>query len=171
MTEQITKDTFRQIIREYQERVYHVIRKMVIDHDETDDLVQEVFIKVWQKRDSFQGDSQLFTWIYRIAVNEALQYLRKKKRHSLVSIQDDNGLENTLRAQMSPDAEEIQFQLQKGIALLPDKQRAVFIMRYYDELSYEEITNVLGGSTGGLKANYHHAVKKLENFLKSSLNH
>ncbi len=144
---------------------------MVIDHDETDDLVQEVFIKVWQKRDHFKGNSKLFTWIYRIAVNEALQHLRKKKRHRIISIQDETGLENLLRTQMSPDADEIEIRLQKAIAALPDKQRAVFIMKYYDELSYEEISGILGGSIGGLKASYHHAVKKIENFLKTALNH
>jgi RNA polymerase sigma-70 factor (ECF subfamily) len=171
VAEYITQDSFREIIREYQERVYHVIRKMVIDHDDTDDLVQEVFIKVWQKKDTFHGDAKIFTWIYRIAVNEALQFLRKKKRHSLVSIQDENGIENKLRSQMSPDADEIQVQLQKAVAMLPDKQKAVFIMKYYDELSYDQMADILGGSTGGLKASYHHAVKKIESFLKTALNH
>jgi RNA polymerase sigma-70 factor (ECF subfamily) len=167
----ITKDSFPSIIREYQERVYHVVRKIVIDHDDTDDLVQETFIKVWQKRDSYKGNSQLFTWIYRIAVNEALQHLRKKQRNTLVSIHQDELLENQLRSEMGPDADEIQVQLQKAIAQLPDKQRAVFTLKYYDELKYEQIAEILGGSVGGLKANYHHAVKKIELFLQGALNH
>ncbi len=168
----ISTGNFREIVREYQERVYHVIRKMVIDHDDTDDLVQEVFVKVWQKRDSFNGDAQLYTWIYRIAVNEALQHLRKKKRQQLVSIdQEDMMLERQLRAELSLDVDEVQFQLQKAIAELPDKQRAVFIMKYYDEVPYEEMSKIMGGSVGGLKASYHHAVKKIENSLKAGLNH
>ena len=151
----ITKESFRLIVREYQERVYHVIRRIVIDHDDTDDLVQEVFVKVWQKKDDFHGDSQLFTWIYRIAVNEALQFLRKKKRTTLVSTADYDGMENMLRSQLSPDADEIQLRLQQAIATLPEKQRAVFLMKYYDDVSYEEMADVLGGSVGGLKTNYH----------------
>ncbi|MCA6074700.1 RNA polymerase sigma factor [Fulvivirga sedimenti] len=168
----ISTENFREIVRAHQERVYHVIRKMVIDHDDTDDLVQEVFVKVWQKRDSFNGESQLFTWIYRIAVNEALQFLRKKKRQQLIPIdEEDNMIERKLKSELSLDADEVQFQLQKAIALLPEKQKAVFIMKYYDEVPYEEMANIMGGSVGGLKASYHHAVKKIENSLKAGLNH
>ena len=165
MNTTITTDSFRLIVREYQQRVYHVIRKIVIDHDDTDDLVQEVFVKVWEKRDSFNGESQLFTWIYRIAVNEALQFLRKKKKMSLAPDDDNKVVESYLRAHMSPDADEILVKLQNAIGQLPEKQRTVFLLKYYDELSYEQISDILGGSIGGLKANYHHAVKKIEEFL------
>jgi RNA polymerase sigma-70 factor (ECF subfamily) len=166
---QITQENFPEIIRLYQERVYHVIRKIVVDHGDTDDLVQEVFIKLWQKRDSFKGNSQMFTWIYRIAVNESLQFLRKKNRTTQTSI-DEHAMP-VQTSQMSPDADDIQRYLQHGIATLPDKQRAVFILKYYDELKYEQIADILGGSVGGLKASYHHAVKKIENFIQEALNH
>ena len=168
---EITQENFPEIIRLYQERVYHVIRKIVIDHDDSDDLVQEVFIKLWQKRDSFKGNSTLFTWVYRIAVNESLQFLRKKKRTTLVSIDEQEILQEKISSSISPDADEIQKYLQNAIAALPEKQRAVFILKYYDELTYENIAEILGGSVGGLKANYHHAVKKIEKYIESSLNH
>lgn len=167
----ITQENFPEIIRLYQERVYHVIRKIVTDHDDTDDLLQEVFIKLWQKRDSFQGNSQLFTWIYRIAVNESLQFLRKKNRTTFTPIDERDLPSDSISSHMSTGADDIHEYLQKAISTLPEKQRAVFILKYYDELKYEQMTEILGGSVGGLKASYHHAVKKIEKFIEESLNH
>ena len=161
---------FRAVVEKYQRRVYGIVRKMVIDHDDADDIVQEVFIKVWNNRNKFEGKSEIFTWIYRIAVNESLQFLRKQKKRSLFSFGLDHHLVGKLDSSMGPDADEIERSLQKALLSLPDKQRAVFHMRYYDELTYEQMAEVLGGSVGSLKASYHHASKKVEKYLTSSLN-
>ncbi len=159
------------MVEKYQRRVYGIVRKMVIDHDDADDIVQEVFIKVWNNRNKFEGKSEIFTWIYRIAVNESLQFLRKQKKRSLFSFGIDDQLLGKLDTSLGPDADEIERSLQKALLSLPDKQRAVFHMKYYDELTYEQMAEVLGGTVGSLKASYHHASKKVENFLTSSLNH
>ncbi len=162
---------FRQLIEKYQRRIYGIIRKMVIDHDDTDDLVQEVFIKVWKNKSEFEGRSNIFTWIYRIAVNESLQFLRKQKRRSLLSLSLEHPLSDKLQSALSPDADQIEHSLQQALLQLPDKQRAVFHMKYYDELTYEQMADIVGGSVGSLKASYHHASKKVEKFLTASLNH
>ena len=162
---------FNQLVRKYQQKVYWHIRKMVIDHDDTDDLVQEVFIKVWQALGSFRGESQLFTWLYRIATNECLNFLNKKRRRFFVSIHDVEGellekLESqTTHNEPSLGGDEIQLKLQKALLKLPDKQRLVFNMKYFDDLKYEEIADITGTSVGALKASYHHAVTKVEKFL------
>lgn len=160
---------FNQLVRKYQQKIYWHIRKMVIDHDDADDLTQDVFIKVWKNLDNFRQDSQLFTWIYRIATNECLTFLKAKKRKFFLPIHDITE-ELTAKIDSSPDisGEEIQLKLQKALLRLPDKQRVVFNMRYYDELKYEEMSQILGTSVGALKASYHHAAKKIEEFLKSA---
>lgn len=165
------RDQFRAVVEKYQRRVYGIVRKMVIDHEDADDIVQEVFIKVWKNRENFREQADLFTWIYRIAVNESLQFLRKKKRRNLFSLNGYEELAGKVAHALGPDATEIEKSLQKALLELPDKQRAVFHMRYYDELTYEQMADVLGGTTGSLKASYHHAVKKVEKYLTSSLNH
>ncbi len=170
MNEPDERKQFQALVEKYQRRVYAVIRKMVIDHDDTDDLVQEVFIKVWKNRGDFEERSDIFTWIYRIAVNESLQFLRKKKKRSLFASGINEELMARAESALGPGAEEIERSLQKALLELPDKQRAVFHMRYYDELTYDQMAEILGGTTGGLKANYHHAVKKVEKYLTSSLN-
>ncbi len=158
---------FNLLVRKYQQKIYWHIRKMVIDHDEADDLTQEVFVKVWKNLDSFREDSQLYTWIYRIATNECLNFLKKKRNRFFLPLHD---VKSELAARMDNaplmDGDEIQVKLQKALLTLPDKQRLVFNMKYYDELKYEEISEITETSVGALKASYHHAVKKIEEFLK-----
>lgn len=159
---------FNLLVREYQQRIYWHIRKMVIDHDDADDLVQDVFIKVWNNLDTFREDSKLYTWIYRIATNECLNFLRKKKNKFFLPIHDVNS-ELSKKLDNSPhiDGDEIQMKLQKALLKLPDKQRMVFNMKYFDDMKYEEIAEITETSVGGLKASYHHAVKKIEELLKT----
>jgi RNA polymerase sigma factor (sigma-70 family) len=157
---------FNLLVRQYQQRIYSLVRRMVIDHDEADDIVQEVFIKVWQHLDRFREDSGLYTWIYRIAANESLNHLRKKRTRLFLPIHNIEGeLAYKLDHSGHITGDEIQIRLQKAVLKLPDKQRLVFNMRYFDELSYEEIAGITGTSVGGLKASYHHAVKKIEENL------
>ena len=157
---------FNLLVRTYQQRVYWHVRKMVIDHDDADDLTQEVFIKVHKHIGSFREDAQLFTWIYRIATNECLTFLNKKRRRFFLPL-EDVGKELSSRLDISSDisGEDIQIKLQKALFKLPDKQRLVFNMKYFDELSYEDISEITKTSVGALKASYHHAVKKVEDYL------
>ncbi|MBK8292480.1 MAG: RNA polymerase sigma factor [Flammeovirgaceae bacterium] len=152
---------FNLLVRAYQQRVYWHVRKMVIDHDDADDLTQEVFIKVHKHIGSFREDSQLFTWIYRIATNECLTFLNKKRRRFFLPL-EDVGKELSAKLDTSSDisGEDIQIKLQKVLLKLPDKQRLVFNMKYFDELSYEDMSAITKTSVGALKASYHHAVKK-----------
>lgn len=157
------------IIKKYQEKLYWHIRRMVVQHEDANDVLQNMFIKVWNGLDNFREDSQLYTWLYRIATNESLTYLEQQKRRSSVSMSDDdNGLEEKLKAETNFDSSKIEWKLQLAMQRLPDKQRTVFSLRYYDEMPYEEMSRVLETSEGALKASYHHAVKKIEDFL---LNH
>ena len=157
---------FNQLVRKYQERIYWHVRKMVIDHDDADDVVQEVFIKVWKNLHRFRQDAQLYTWIYRIATNECLNFLKKKKRTSLLSLTDyQDVLVSKLDMSVQLDGEAIEMKLQKALLKLPDKQRLVFNMKYFDDMKYDEIAEITGTSVGSLKASYHHAVKKIEEFL------
>ncbi|MEP5611539.1 MAG: RNA polymerase sigma factor [Cyclobacteriaceae bacterium] len=157
---------FNLLVREYQERVYWHVRKMVIDHDDADDLVQEIFVKVWKNLDAFRQDAKLYTWIYRIATNECLTFLKKKKRKYFVPIGDvTKELSQKLDEDISISGDEVQLKLQKALLKLPDKQRIVFNMKYFDEMKFTEIAEVTGTSVGALKASYHHAVKKIEEFI------
>ncbi|QCR21195.1 RNA polymerase sigma factor [Pontibacter sp. SGAir0037] len=158
---------FNQLIRKYQQKIYWHIRKMVVDHDDADDLTQEVFLKVWKGLENFRQDAQLYTWIYRIATNECLTFLSSKRRKFFLPLHDV-AAELTEKLDSSPhiSGDEVQLKLQKALLKLPDKQRLVFNMRYYDDLKYEEISEILGTSVGALKASYHHAVKKIEEFIK-----
>ncbi len=159
---------YNQLVRKYQQKIYWHVRKMVIDHDDTDDLVQEVFIKVWKNLHNFRQDSQLYTWLYRIATNECLNFLSSKRRKFFLPINDVAAeLADKIDASQHIDGDEIEIKLQKALLKLPDKQRLVFNMRYYDELKYEEISEILGTSVGALKASYHIAAKKIEEFLTS----
>ncbi|MEM6361733.1 MAG: sigma-70 family RNA polymerase sigma factor [Bacteroidota bacterium] len=163
---------FNQLVRKYQERIYWHIRKMVIDHDDADDIVQDVFVKVYKAIGKFREDAQLFTWIYRIATNECLTFLNKKKRRFFLPIGDvEAELNNKLDTSSDLDGDQIQMKLQKALLKLPAKQRLVFNMKYYDEMKYEEISEITNTSVGALKASYHHAVKKIEDLLKMELNH
>jgi RNA polymerase sigma-70 factor (ECF subfamily) len=158
---------FNQLVRKYQERIYWHVRKMVFDHDDTDDVVQEVFIKVWKNLHKFRQDAQLYTWIYRIATNECLNFLKKKKRASLLSLTDyQDVLVSKLDMSVQLDGDMIEMKLQKALLELPDKQRLVFNMKYFDDMKYQEIAEITETSVGSLKASYHHAVKKIEEILK-----
>ncbi|GIL21611.1 MAG: DNA-directed RNA polymerase sigma-70 factor [Bacteroidota bacterium] len=159
---------FNLLVRAYQQRVYNHVRKMVIDHDDADDVTQEVFIKIHKAIDGFREDSQLFTWIYRIATNECLTFLNKKKRRFFLPIEDVAAqLSSKLDLMPELSGDEIQKKLQKAILTLPDKQRVVFNMKYFEELSYEDMAEITSTSVGALKASYHHAVKKIEEYLSA----
>lgn len=164
---------FNLLVRKYQQKIYAHIRKMVIDHDDANDLTQETFIKVWNSLEQFRGDSQLYTWVYRIATNECLNFLNKKRRRFFLPIGDVEGellekLESNPDFKSSgaePTGEEVQLALQKALLKLPDKQRLVFNMKYFEDMKYDDIAEITGTSVGALKASYHLAVKKIEQFL------
>ncbi len=163
----LSHQAFKELIKKYQVRLYWHIRKMVINHDDTDDILQNTFIKIWKGLPSFQGESKLYTWLYRIATNESLTFLKQKKRWFFSPVDEvNNELSSKLESDPYFDGDKAQLKLQQAILKLPDKQRLVFNMRYYDEISYDEMSEVLGTSAGALKASYHHAVKKIEEFLK-----
>ena len=158
---------FNLIVRKYQERIYWHIRKIVVNHDDADDVVQNTFLKVWGGLQNFREDSQLYTWLYRIATNEALTFLKKKRTKYFLPIVDvEQQLSNTIETDPYFDGDELQAKLQKAIIRLPEKQRLVFNMKYFDEMKYEDMSAVFGTSVGALKASYHHAVKKIEKFLE-----
>ncbi|HVS98730.1 MAG TPA: sigma-70 family RNA polymerase sigma factor [Puia sp.] len=160
---------FTAIIKKYQEKLYWHIRRMVVEHEDANDVLQNVFIRVWNGLDNFREDSQLYTWLYRIATNECLSYLEQQKRKSAVSFDEvESGLTNKIVADKHFDATKLEWKLQLAIQQLPEKQRVVFTLRYYDEMPYEEMSRVLDTSEGALKASYHHAVKKIEDYI---LNH
>ncbi len=157
---------FNSILSKYQKRLYWHIRKMVIDHDDTDDLLQNTFIKAWKNLEDFREDAQLYTWLYRIATNECLTFLKKKKNSNTISINEvEYGLHEKIDSERNYTGEEIQRKLQKAILTLPEKQRLVFNMKYFDAMKYDEMSVVLDTSVGALKASYHHAVKKIEHFI------
>jgi RNA polymerase sigma-70 factor (ECF subfamily) len=160
---------FTSIVKKYQEKLYWHIRRMVIDHDDTNDVLQNMFVKVWNGLENFREDSQLYTWLYRIATNESLTFLEQQKRRSVTSFDEvESGLSNKIKADAGFDANKLEWKLQLAIQHLPEKQRIVFNLRYYDEMPYEEMSRVLETSEGALKASYHHAAKKIEDFI---LNH
>ena len=160
---------FTGIIKKYQEKLYWHIRRMVVNHEDANDVLQNMFIKVWNALDNFREDSQLYTWLYRIATNESLSYIEQQKKRASVSLSDvENGLSNKLRAEKNYDSNKIEWKLQLAMQQLPEKQRVVFNLRYYDEMPYHEMSVVLETSEGALKASYHHAVKKIEDYI---LNH
>ena len=161
--------SFTVILKKYQEKLYWHIRRMVVDHDDANDVLQNMFIKVWNALENFREDSQLFTWLYRIATNECLTFLEQQKKRASISLSDvENGLSNKLKSETGFDANKLEWKLQLGIQRLPEKQRLVFNLRYYDEMPYEEMSKVLETSEGALKASYHHAAKKIEDYI---LNH
>ncbi|MCE5206485.1 MAG: RNA polymerase sigma factor [Porphyromonadaceae bacterium] len=160
---------FAHLVSEYSERLYWQIRKMVLSHDDANDILQDVFIKAWTNLENFRGESKLTTWLYRIAINESITFLNKKRTQNNISIDDeDTFLLNTIESDEYFDGDEAQKLLQKAILTLPDKQRLVFQMKYFDEMKYEDMSEILGTSVGALKASYHHAVKKIEKILGES---
>ncbi|MGB5435335.1 MAG: sigma-70 family RNA polymerase sigma factor [Maribacter sp.] len=160
---------FEVLINTYKERLYWHIRRIVVNHDDTDDVLQNTFIKVYKNIDGFKGDSKLYSWMYRIATNEALTFLKQKANKLGISEPDlQERIVGNLQADIYFDGDEIQLKLQEAIATLPEKQKLVFNMKYFQEMKYEEISEILNTSVGGLKASYHLAVKKLESFLKAN---
>jgi RNA polymerase sigma factor (sigma-70 family) len=159
---------FRRLIETYQRKVYHVIRRMVIIHEDADDLTQNTFIKAYRNLDKFEGNSSIFTWLYRIATNEALSFLEKKKKRYFFSLEDhQEKMESYLDQPGILNGDEIQIRLQKALLKLPEKQRLVFHLKYQEELTYEQMAEITGTSVGALKASYHHAVKKIEQSVLS----
>jgi RNA polymerase sigma-70 factor (ECF subfamily) len=160
---------FNSLVSKYQERLYWHIRKLVIDHQDTDDVLQNTFIKIWNGLADFREASQLFTWLYRIATNEALTFLNQKKRKFFLPIVDyERQLSNTLEADEFFSGDELRLKLQKAVLTLPEKQRVVFNLKYYEEMKYEEMSEILETSVGALKASYHHAVKKIEKYIEEN---
>jgi RNA polymerase sigma factor (sigma-70 family) len=157
---------FNLLVKKYQQKIYYHVKRMVIDHDDANDLVQNTFIKVWNHLDDFREDSQFYTWVYRIATNETLAFLKQKKRRFFLPIVDvEKELESKLDNSPAINANKLEHELQKAILSLPEKQRVVFNLRYYDNMKYEEMSEVLGTSVGALKASYHHAATKVEKFI------
>ena len=164
------KYAFNLIVKAYSERLYWHVRKMVASHDDANDIIQNTFIKAWDALPEFRGESRLFTWLYRIATNEALTFLKRKKARAFLSLTDySKQLENKLEADPYFNGDATQKALHKAILKLPEKQRVVFNMRYFDEMKYEEISEVLGTSVGALKASYHHAFQKIQHSLEEQL--
>ena len=163
------RNAFNQLVRKYQQKVYWLIRKMVVDHDDANDITQDVFLKAWTALENFRGDSKLYTWLYRIASNEAINFLNKKRRKFFVPIYDvENELSEKLEADPDLSGDAIQLKLQKALLKLPEKQRLVFNLKYFEELPYEEISEITGTSVGALKASYHWASKKIEDYLNET---
>ncbi|MET1259773.1 RNA polymerase sigma factor [Flagellimonas sp. DF-77] len=158
---------FETLVNTYKERLYWHIRRIVLDHDDADDVLQNTFIKVFRNIEGFKGDSKLYSWMYRIATNEALTFLKQKSRKMGVGKSElQEQLVANLEADVYFEGEEIQLKLQKALATLPEKQKLVFNMKYFQEMKYDEISEVLQTSVGGLKASYHLAVKKIESYLR-----
>lgn len=168
-TPSLKEISFRKLMRTYKERLYWHIRKIVITHEDTDDVLQNTFIKVFKNIDRFNAQSKLYTWLYRIATNEAISFIQKKAKEKNVDLNEyHTSVASTLLHDVLFDGDEIALLLQKAIATLPEKQKLVFTMKYFDEMKYEEISNILETSVGALKASYFHAVKKIENYIKAT---
>ena len=164
------EQAFETLVKEFQEQLYWQIRRMVLDHDDTDDVLQNVFLKAWQGLDNFRGDARLSTWLYRIANNETINFLQRQRRNT-ISLSDNGNtdterIEQQLESDPYFDGDETEIQLQQAIQTLPPKQRQVFNMKYFQEMKYEDISEVLGTSIGALKASYHHAVQKITAFFE-----
>ena len=166
--EKTRNEAFNLLLKKYQQKLYWHIRRMVVDHDDADDLIQDTFIKVWKNLPGFRSDAQLYTWMYRIATNECITFLNKKKQKNNIPLDDvAYELADTLADSSYFNGDQAQLKLQQAILTLPEKQRLVFNMKYYDDMKYEEMSDVLGTSVGALKASFHLAVKKIEAFLLS----
>ena len=159
---------FQILVTKYQERLYWHIRKIVMNHEDADDVLQNTFVKVWRSIEKFREESSLYTWLYRIATNESLTLINSNKKRNFMPLNDASEfLMNNLTSDPYFDGDEIQKKLQEAILKLPDKQRIVFNMKYFDEMKYEEMSVILDTSVGALKASFHHAAKKVEEYLKS----
>ena len=160
------RKAFEQVVRQYSEQLYWQVRRIVLSHEDANDVMQNVMLKAWSSLDSFRQDSKLSTWLYRIAINESLDFVRRQKVADMVSADDSVGIANTLMADRYFDGDETEAQLQEAIAQLPEVQRTVFNLRYYDEMKYSEMSKILNTSEGALKASYHIAVKKISEVFK-----
>lgn len=161
------RDGFSTLVRQYSEQLYWKIRHVVLNHEDSNDVLQNVFVKAWNNLETFQGKSSLSTWLYRIAVNESLDFMRKQKNTNYVSADEDMAVANRLLADNYFDGDETQAQLQEAVSKLPEVQRIVFTMKYFDEMKYSEISKVLHTSEGALKASYHLAVKKITEYFEN----
>lgn len=160
---------FLKLISDYQRPLYNHIRNMVLDHDDANDVLQNTFVKVFRHLEGFKGESKLFSWMYRIATNEAISFINQKtKRGGFTNLEQQAKLVENLKTDDWYDGDEIQLKLQKAVSLLPEKQQLVFRMKYFEEMKYEEMSEVLGTSVGALKASFHHAVKKIEDYLNKN---
>lgn len=163
---------FRLLLEEHQERLYWQIRRMVVQHEDANDVLQNCLMKIFRGLPNFKGDSKLYTWMYRIASNEAITFLKKQNKMTFATLDNsEHSLENQLRADAYFDGNEAQIQLQKALKTLPVKQLEVFNLRYFEEMSYQQISELLGTSVGGLKASFHHAVKKIEAYILAGNEH
>jgi RNA polymerase sigma factor (sigma-70 family) len=166
--EKTRNEAFNLLLKKYQQKLYWHVRRMVIDHDDADDLIQDTFVKIWKNLPGFRSDAQLYTWMYRIATNECITFLNRKKQKNNIPLDDvAYELADTLADSTYFNGDQAQLKLQQAILTLPEKQRLVFNMKYYDDMKYEEMSEVLGTSVGALKASFHLAVKKIESFLLS----
>jgi RNA polymerase sigma-70 factor (ECF subfamily) len=166
--EETRQKAFSKVIKHYSEPLYWQIRRIVISHENANDILQETFIKAWININHFRGEAKLSTWLYKIATNESITFLNKERNRLATSIDDeDSFLINNLEADKWFDGDDLKLELQKAINKLPEKQRLVFNMRYFDEMKYEDMSEILDTSVGALKASYHHAVKKIEDFFSS----
>jgi RNA polymerase sigma-70 factor (ECF subfamily) len=160
------REAFTKVVEAYSEKLYWLIRKMVLSHDDANDILQNTFLKAWSNLDNFRGDAKLFTWIYKIAVNESITFLNRQRSMNNISLDDaDVFMLEKLTGDEYFDGDAVQLKLEEAILRLPEKQRIVFLMKYKDEMKYEDMSEILGTSVGALKASYHHAVKKIETFL------
>ena len=163
------REAFAEVIRLYSAPLYWQIRRMVQSHDDANDLLQNTFMKAWQSIENFRGDARLSTWLYKIAINESITHLEKEKKRRGLSLDDeDASLISTIEADEHIDGDALSMKLRKAVASLPEKQRLVFNMKYFDEMKYEDMSAILGTSVGALKASYHLAVKKIEQFFEES---
>ncbi|SFB84668.1 RNA polymerase sigma-70 factor, ECF subfamily [Parapedobacter composti] len=163
-------EAFSLLLKKYQQKIYWHVRRLVIDHDDADDLVQDIFVKVWKNLGNFREDAQLYTWLYRIATNECITFLNKKKQRQNISLDDESSayLADSLTDTSYFNGTQAQLKLQQALLTLPEKQRLVFNMKYFDDLKYEEISEIVGTSVGALKASYHLAVKKIAQFFEAN---
>lgn len=163
------RDAFGEVIRIYSEPLYWQIRRLVQNHDDADDLLQNTFMKAWMSIENLRGDARLSTWLYKIALNESITFLAKERKRQGISLDDqESALISTIEADQDIDGNQLAQELRKAVAMLPEKQRIVFNMKYFDDMKYEDMSNILGTTVGALKASYHLAVKKIENFFKGA---
>lgn len=163
------RKAFEDVIKLYSEPLYHTIRRLVPNHEDTNDLLQNTFVKAWMSLENFRGDAKLSTWLYKIAINESLTHLARERKRQNLSLDDqESAIINQIEADEYFDGNQADLLLRKAIATLPEKQRLVFNMKYFDEMKYEEMSDILGTSVGALKTSYHLAVKKIENFVKKN---